>query len=98
MASQLVIYDLGMLLLQLGVCHVAVAHQMVALDAGALRGGPVEQLLPGVHRLADVHSAVVHQRGLDDLIAGSLQESGYAVAQQVIAYVAEVEGLVGIGR
>ena len=69
---------------------------MVALLAGALRGGAVETLLPGIHRLADVHSPVVDQGGLDHLVARSLEEVGYGGAEKIVAHVAEVKGFVGI--
>ena len=78
--------------------HIAVADEVVALDAGALRGLPVEEFLPREHRLADVHAAVVDEGGLDDVVASGGEKAGNAVAEEVVADVAEVEGLVGVGR
>ena len=65
--------DLGLVHLVEG--HVAVAHQVVALDAGGFRGLSLELLLPGQHGLADMDTAVVHDRGLDDLVAAGLEET-----------------------
>ena len=93
-----IVDHLGMLLLHLRVGHVAIAHQMISLDAGALRGSPVEELLPRVHALADVHAAVIHQRRFDHLVAASREQPADGIPEQIVADVAEVKGLVGIGR
>ena len=93
-----VVNHLGVLLLQLGISNVAVAHEMVALDAGALGSSSVEEFLPSVHALADVHAAVVDKGCFYHIIAGSLEQLGHAGAQKVVADVPKVEGLVGIGR
>ena len=93
-----VLVHLRMFLLQLGVSYIAVADEMVALDAGALRGLAVEELFPGVHRLADVDAAVVDERGLDDLVAAGLEQARDAVTEKVVADVAEMERLVGVRR
>ena len=86
--------DLGLVHLVEG--HVAVAHEVVALDAGGFRGLALELLLPGQHGLADVDAAVVDDRGLDDLVAAGLQQAGHAVTEEVVADMAEVEGLVRV--
>ncbi len=93
-----VVYDLGVLLFHFSIGHVAVAYEMVALDAGTLGRGSVEEFLPGIHRFADMHAAVVYEGGFDDLVAGRLEKVGYAGTQEVVADMAQVEGLVGVGR
>ena len=49
------------------------------------------------HRLADVDAAVVDEVDLAHLGAVGAQDPGGALAEGVVAQVAEVEGLVGIG-
>ena len=43
-------------------------------------------------------ASVVDDVGLDDAVAGGLQDAAQRVSEQVVADVAEVEGLVGVGR
>ena len=88
---------LGMLLLHFGIGNVAVAHQMIPFDAGALRSGSVELLLPRIHALADVYPAVVHQRHLDHLVSRGREQAAHRISEKIVAYVPEVKGLVGIG-
>ena len=85
-------------LLEFGIGHVAVSHKVVALDAGALRSGAVHAFLPGIHALADMHSAVVHQGDLDHLVARGCQQTAHGISEEIVAHVAEMKGLVGVGR
>ena len=85
-------------LLELGIGHVAVTHEVVALYSGAFRGGAVHALLPCVHALADVHAAVIHQSNLYNLVARRGQQTAHRISKEIVAHVAEVQGLVGIGR
>ncbi len=78
--------------------HIAVAHQVVALLSGRFRRGAVKEFFPGVHTLADVHAAVIHDGTLDDLVAAGLQQARHAITQQVIADMPQMEGFVGIRR
>ena len=71
---------------------------MVSLLAGAFGSRPVKKLLPCIHALAYMHTAVVHQGALDDLVARGRQQAGDRRAEKVIADVPEMQGLVGIGR
>ena len=96
--AQALLHELsGLLLEQVAEGHVAVSHQVVPLLARGGRSGSVEELLPGQHGLADMDAAVVDQGGLDHLVAGGLQDVGYGCAQKVVAYVSQVQGLVGVG-
>ena len=88
----------GILLLHLGVLHIAVAYKMVALLAGRFGSGAVEALLPCIHALADMYSAVVDEGRLYHLVAGGLEDLGNRCSEEVVPHMAEVEGLVGIGR
>ena len=45
-----------------------------------------------------MYSAVVHDVGLDHLVAVGLHDLGQRPPQEVVAHVAQVEGLVGVGR
>ena len=85
-------------LLELGIGYVAVAHEVVALDACAFRSGAVHAFLPGIHALADVHAAVVNQGDLDYLVTGGSQQAAHGIAEKIVADVAEMQGLVGVGR
>ncbi len=78
--------------------HVVVAYQVVALLATRLGRFAVAPLEPCQHRLADVYPAVVHYVGLHHAVAVGLHYLGEAPAQQVVAHVAQVQGLVGVGR
>ena len=71
---------------------------MVALHAR--RGGGLAAAVefPRQHRLADMDTAVVHQIGLDDRVAVGREDLRHGVAQQVIADMAQVQRLVGVGR
>ena len=71
---------------------------MVALDAGAFGRDAFAPLLPGQHALADVYSAVVDDVGLDHAVAAGLHQPRQREAEQIVADVAEVERLVGVGR
>ncbi len=77
---------------------VAVADEMVALDTAALGSGAAGPLLPRQHRLADMYAAVVDDIGLHHTVATRGENLRQRVAQQIVAHMAQVEGLVGIGR
>ena len=85
-------------LLHLRILDIAVAYQMVALLAGALRRGAVETLLPGVHGLANMHSPVVDESHLYHFIACGLEKIRHGRSEQIVAHMPEVQGLVRIGR
>ena len=89
--------DFRVLLFHFGIGHIAVSHQVVAFLAGAFGGGAVKQLLPGIHALADMYAAVIHQRCLDDLVAARLEDAGHAVSQKIITDMTQVKGLVRVG-
>ena len=88
--------DFGLIVLV--KCHIEVANQVVALLAGRFGCCAIAPLEPSKHRLADVDTAVVDDIGLDHLVTVGLHNLGEAVAQQVVAYVAQVQRLVGVGR
>ena len=77
---------------------VEVANQMVALLARRFRCRAIAPLLPGEHRLANMDATVVHDIGLDYLVAIGLQNPCQAISQQIIADVPQVERLVGVRR
>ena len=78
--------------------HVVVAYEVVALQAGAFGRGAVAVFLPGEHRLADVYAAVVDYVGLDHAVAAGGDDLCERPSEQVVAHVAQVERLVGVGR
>ncbi len=78
--------------------HVEVADKVVALLAGGFGGYAFAPFLPGEHRFADVDAAVVDNVGLDHAVAACGDDARQRVAEQDIAEVAQVEGLVGVGR
>ena len=45
-----------------------------------------------------MYAAVVHQINLDDVVAVCLEYLRHRIAEQIVAYVPEVQGLVGVGR
>ena len=77
--------------------HVVLAHQVIALHSGRGRGFSVAHFLPGHHALANVDAAVVDDLHLKDGLSGSANQFRHAVAQQVVAYMTQVQRLVGIG-
>ena len=78
--------------------HIAVAYEMVAFDSGRFRSFALEELLPGKHRLADMHSAVIDDSGFNDRIAACSEYLRHRITQKVISDVAKMQGLVGVGR
>ena len=78
--------------------HIEVAYQVVALLTCLLGCDAVAPLLPCEHRLADVYTAVVHYIGLHHLIAVGFHYLREAVAEEIVANVAQVEGLIGVWR
>ena len=78
--------------------YVIVADEVVALLAA--RGGrfTVAKLLPGQHGLADMDAAVVDDVGLDHAVAVGLGNLCNGPAEQVVAHMAQVKGLIGVGR
>ncbi len=78
--------------------HVEIAYQVVALLVGRLGRNTVAPLQPGQHRLADVDTAIVDDIGLDHLVAIGLHDLGERPTEEIVAHVAQVERLVGIGR
>ena len=71
---------------------------MVALLARRFRCRAVTPLLPGEHRLTNMDATVVHDIGLDYLVAVGLQNPCQAISQQIVADVPQVERLVGVRR
>ena len=78
--------------------HVVLPDQLVALQPAAFRRFAVAEALPGEHALADVDAPVVDHLHLHHLVPGGLQDAADAVAQEVVAQVPQVQGLVGVGR
>ena len=89
---------LHLLAVMLVECHVIVANKMVALLAAALGCFAVAPLEPGKHRLADVDATVVDDIGLYDAVAVGLGNLCHSPAEQIVADVTQVKGLVGVGR
>ena len=54
--------------------------------------------LPCKHRLADMDAPIVHQVGFDDPVSVGLENPGDGDAEQVVADMAEMQRLVGVGR
>ena len=71
---------------------------MVALFAAAFGCFSIAPFLPCEHGFAYVNTAVVHNIGLYNLVAVGRYYVGKRVTEQVVAYVSQVEGLVGVGR
>ena len=76
--------------------HVVVADKVVTLLAVGFGGLAVAVLLPCQHALADVYAAVVHDVGLHHTVAVGLHNLCQGPAQQVVAHVSQVQGLVGV--
>ena len=79
-------------------CHIEIADEVVAFLAGFLGSDPFAPFLPCEHRLADMDTAVVDDVGLHHLVPVGFKDAGERVTQKIVADVAEVEGLVGVGR
>ena len=77
---------------------VVFAHEVVALHSRRGRGLAVTEQLPGQHRLADVDAAVVDEVRLDHFVARFGEYLRDRVSEQVVADVAQVQRLVGVGR
>ena len=78
--------------------HIEVSDKMVSLLAGAVGSGSFAPFLPCQHRLADVYAAVVDNVGLHNLVAVGLQYLRQRIAEQIVADMTEMQGLVGVGR
>ena len=78
--------------------NVVVSDEVVAFLAGGLWCLSVSPLEPCEHRLADVYASVVDDVGLDHAVSVGLHDLCECPSQQVVADVAEVERLVGVGR
>ena len=76
---------------------IVFAHQMVAFHAAAFGRFAVAVAQPGEHRLADVDAAVVDKVHLLDVGPVGGQQLADGPPQQVVADMAEMEGLVGVG-
>ena len=71
---------------------------MVAFLARRLRRLAIAKAQPCEHRLADMNTAVVDDIGLHHLPAVGLLNTRNRTAEEVVSYVSQMEGLVGIGR
>ncbi len=78
--------------------YVAVTYEVVALYAQRLGSFAIVPFLPCEHRLADVYAAVVHYVGFHHTVATGFENLGQRISQQVVAHVAQVQGLVGVRR
>ena len=85
-----------MVLRVLRVLHVVIAHEVVALQARALRRIGAAEHPVGEHGLADVYAAVVDEIHLADGAARRGENTGKAFADGVVAEVPEVQGLVRV--
>ena len=88
--------DFGFVVLVEG--YIEVTDEVVALLAGGLGRSAVAPLEPSEHRFADVDATVVNDVGLNDFVAVGLHDFREAVAQQIVAHMAQVQRLVGVGR
>ena len=77
--------------------HVVLPHELIALQAAVLRCFAITEFLPREHALADVDAAIVDDLCLDHFMPGGLQDPAHAVAKEIIAQVAKVQRLVGVG-
>ncbi len=79
--------------------HVVIAYEMIAFDAGALRGGAIAaEALPGQHAFADMYATVVHDAGLYHIEAACFGDLGDTPAQEIIAEMPQVQGLLVLGE
>ena len=76
--------------------HIVITYQMVTLLATCLRSLTVTILKPCQHALADVNTTVVNDIGLHYLVTIGLHYVGKRPTQQVVTYMTQVKGLIGI--
>ena len=88
--------DLGLVLLV--KTHVVLAHQVVPFDAAGFWSFSASKALPSHHGLANVNAAVVDDLHLLHLVPHRFQNARYGVPQEVVAQVAQMQWLVGVGR
>ena len=74
------------------------AHEVVALHPAAFRGLAVAVAQPGQHRFADMDATVVDEVHLLDVGTVGGEQLADRPAKEVVADMAEMEGLVGVGR
>ena len=78
--------------------YIIVTDEVVALFAAAFRCFAVAPLEPRKHRLADVDATVVDDIGLYDAVAIGFGNLCHSPAEQIVADMAKMERLVGVGR
>ena len=66
-------------------------------SSSPLRCLAIAPLQPGEHRFTDVYTAIVHDIGLHYLVAVGLHDLCQRPAQQVVAHMTKVQGLVRVG-
>ena len=77
---------------------VVFAHKVVAFHAAAFGCFAVAVAQPSKHGFADVDAAVVDEVHLLDIGTVGFEQAAHRPAQQVVADVSQMEGLVGVGR
>ena len=78
--------------------HVVFSDKVVAFLARRFGSFAVAVFQPRQHRFADVDSAVVHKVHLLYVVAVGFEQFRHRPAEQVVAYVAEVQRFVGVRR
>ncbi len=74
--------------------HVEVAYKVVSFLAGAFWCCAIAPLFPCKHGFADVDAAVINDIGAHNIVAASSKDAAKAAAEEDVAHMPEVEGLV----
>ena len=77
--------------------HIEIPHQMIPLLAAAFRGNAFTETLVSKHGFADVDTPVVDQIDLHHIVTDALEERSQSHTQSVVADMAQMLRLVGVG-
>ena len=88
---------LGLFAVHAGKFHIEMTYEMVSFLARFLRCLSLAKMQPGHHRLADGYAAVVVDIHFMHFLSGRFQDIGHRISNDHIAYMSQMQRLVGIG-